>query len=320
MTSGAKYCPICLIEVSEYEATCPEHKVDPGKVRYGKQLGEKVFDERFDLLNQIGAGGTGVIYRATDRFMSGEEVALKVLQPHFAKMKSLVKRFVTEIQAARQLRGRHFVRIRDYGRAKNGVIFYSMEMLRGLTLDRVCKLTGPMETGRAVHVAIDVCTALAEAHALGIVHRDLKPQNIMLVRSGETVTTKVLDFGVVKFILDDRPGVTAAGVVCGTPEYLSPEQAAGGKVDARTDLYSLGVLLYEMLSAVKPFGSASDAATQMAVVLRHAKEPAPPIQQANPEVQIPDPLAELVHRLLMKRPDERPPSAAETRRLLSLNL
>ena len=252
--------------------------------------------------------------------MSSEEVALKVLQPHFAKMKSLVKRFVTEIQAARQLRGRHFVRIRDYGRARNGVLFYSMELLRGLTLAQVMEQSGPMGTPRSVRIAMDICTSLAEAHRKGSVHRDLKPQNVMLIRSGSRVATKVLDFGVVKFFLDDRPGVTATGVVCGTPAYVSPEQAMGKDVEPRSDLYAVGVLLYEMLTGVKPFGTAEDAAQQMAVVLRHARDPAPPIQKANPDVEIPVNLAALVHKLLLKLPEERPANAAETRRLLSENL
>ena len=276
-------------------------------------MGGKIFDGRFVLMEQIGSGATGTVFRAMDRYMSGEEVALKVMLAHLASNPVLVKRFHFEIQAARKLKGPNFVRIRDFGRSKTGHLHFSMEFLQGLPLSRVIEVAAPMDPAYVVDLAIQVCTALEEAHSKGIVHRDLKPDNIMMVRNraDRRAVAKVLDFGIVKFVDEDAgPGPTAPNIMCGSAEYMSPEQAQALVVDSRSDLYSLGAVLHEMLSGFPPFKSDHEESNNISILLDKVKEDPKPLFESFPKIPIPAALDKIVHHLLQRNPDDRPPRAS----------
>jgi len=315
------YCPICLAAFGGHKDRCPEHSEFPVCPVYpGTSMSGKVFDGRFVLMEQIGSGATGTVFRALDKYMSGEEVALKVMLAHLASNPVLVKRFHFEIQAARKLKGLNFVRIRDFGRSKTGHLHFSMELLQGLPLSRVIEVAAPMAPAYVVEIGTQVCKALEEAHSKGIVHRDLKPDNIMLVRdrAGGPPIAKVLDFGIVKFVDEDAgPGPTAPNIMCGSAEYMSPEQAQALKVDTRSDIYSLGAVLHEMLSGYPPFKSDHEESNNISILLDKVKEDPKTLFEAFPKIPIPAALDRIVHHMLQRLPDDRPPRASLVRNALA---
>ena len=207
---------------------------------------------RYRIAGVMGVGGMGVVYRARDEEL-GVDVALKVLQADLAHRPEWIERFRRELLLAREVTHKNVVRIHDIGES-DGVVFLSMRLVEGRSLLEVLEKEGPFPLSRALHVARQVAAGLQEAHQAGVVHRDLKPGNVLL---GADDTAYITDFGVARWLY--RDGVTRSGVVVGTLDYLSPEQAAGGQVDARTDVYALGILLFEMLTGQLPFRADSKA-------------------------------------------------------------
>lgn len=250
---------------------------------------------RYEILERVGEGGIGAVYRAR-RVADGAEVAVKVLSDALATDPSWVKRFENEALAASRLAHPNTVRVLDWGRAEDGRLWLAMEFLVGHPLRRALA-AGPMEPARVLRVLAQACASLAEAHERGVVHRDLKPDNLFLLPDG---TVKLLDFSVAK-LKQGSALETAAGVVFGTPQYMSPEQGRGFPVDGRSDLYGLGVLAFEMLTGRVPF----DAKDPMDVLAAHVQQPVPPMPG------VPGPVAALVLRCLAKDPAERPQTAAE---------
>jgi serine/threonine-protein kinase len=269
-----------------------------------KLIGQ-VLDGRYRIDHVIGQGGMGAVYRATHLSM-GKPVALKVIRSEHASDLDAVRRFQREARAASLLDHPHTIRVFDSGESEEGLLYLVMEYLEGRTLSSVLAQTGMLPQPRAVNIAGQVAQSLAEAHGHGMVHRDLKPQNIMLIEVvGEPDFVKVLDFGIVKFLSEPKQGssVTRTGTVIGSPDYMSPEQAQSKPPDARTDLYSLGVLLYEMLAGRRPF----DSDSPMMVLMAQVNQPLPPLPEGLP---VSPALRSLVHRLLAKNPEDRPPTAA----------
>ncbi len=258
-------------------------------------------NERYVLESLLGQGGMGAVYKATDRQMAGRIVAVKVLAPHLVSDEKQVKRFEQEARAANQLRHPNTISVLDFGRSAEGHIFMVIEFLTGETLTRVMH-PGAMDISRALYIMRQVCKSLAEAHSKGIVHRDLKPDNIFVCEIyGEKDFVKVIDFGIAKFLEDEHANLTQAGKMFGTPRYLSPEQAQGIQLDNRSDLYSLGVILFEMLVGRAPFV----AEEAIAVAIKHVQEAPPTLAEVNPDVRIPDEVDRLVFKLLAKKPDQR---------------
>src|SRR5215212_9285675 len=257
----------------------------------------------YRLEEEIGRGGMGVVYRATDTRL-GRALAIKMLPPDATADPDRNARFVREAQAASALNHPHIVTIYDIG-AADGVTFIAMELVDGTTLDRLVA-EGPLPVSQALQYATDIAGALGAAHASGIVHRDIKPGNIMVTRDGRV---KVLDFGLAKLVEhapDDATKTslaTRAGVILGTAAYMSPEQAEGRPVDRRSDIFSLGGVLYEMLAGRRPFAGGSDIGT-ITAILRDA--PAP-LRTARKE--IPPAVASIVDRCLAKDPAARYPDA-----------
>ena len=259
----------------------------------------------------VGVGGMGRVYCA-EQVALGRTVAVKVVHPHFADDELAAARFLNEARTASRLSHPNSVAIFDFGRTENGQPYIVMEYLRGRDLGRVADDEGPLPLRRVVDILRQTLAALEEAHALGIVHRDLKPDNVVLepLRSGLDFV-KVVDFGLAK-IFEEAPAppggaLTRPGLVCGTPEYMSPEQGRGDALDGRADLYSVGVVLFELLAGRVPF--AGDSATK--TLLMHLNEAPPDPRNVAPDRAIPAPFAEVALRALAKAREKRFQEARE---------
>jgi serine/threonine-protein kinase len=265
----------------------------------------------YRVTHLVGVGGMGRVYCA-EQVALGRTVAVKVVHPHLADEELAVGRFLNEARTASRLSHPNSVAIFDFGRTEQGQPYLVMEYLRGRDLARVAADEGPLPLRRVVDILRQTLAALEEAHALGIVHRDLKPDNVVLepLRSGLDFV-KVVDFGLAKILeqtpSDKNAALTRPGLVCGTPEYMSPEQGRGDALDGRADLYSVGVVLFELLAGRVPF--AGDSATK--TLLMHINEPAPDPRNVAPERSIPAAFAEITTRALAKDRDKRFQTARE---------
>jgi serine/threonine-protein kinase len=264
-------------------------------------MAEHVIAERYRLLSVLGRGGMATVWRAVDERL-GRPVAVKLLDEAGAADPAAVRRFEQEAQTAARLNHPNIVAVHDAGHDR-GRSYLVMELVEGTSL--VAELNaGPLPVDRAVAVAAQVCDALGAAHAHGIVHRDVKPANILLTGDG---TAKVCDFGIARLIHHQRADLTAARTAIGTSGFMAPEQATGGPIDARTDLYAVGCLLFAMLAGRPPF--VGD--TSLAVLHQHVHERPAAVRSLRPDV--PADLDRLVTDLLAKRPEDRPASAGDVR-------
>src|SRR5690242_15091934 len=262
----------------------------------------------------------GKVY-AAEHVMMHKRLAVKVLHRELTVVPELVARFEREAMAAANVDHPNIASATDFGKLDDESVFIALELVEGVCLrDAIAK--GPIPLRRALHITRQVAAALGAAHQLSIVHRDLKPENVMLVdRNGDPDFVKVLDFGVAKVPIGDPAGgpgaITRVGTVFGTPEYIPPEQAIGQPSDGRADLYSLGVILFEMLTGVRPF----TATSAVSLVGMHLSEPAPRLRARAPGLSVPEPVEALVAKLLRKSASDRPAHAddvvKELDRLLS---
>jgi serine/threonine-protein kinase len=266
--------------------------------------------ERFMVQEQLGEGGMGVVYLA-EQTAIGRKVALKVLHPSLTD-ENLYARFRNEAAASSRLHHQNTITIYDFGKTDTGSLYIAMELIKGTSLDDEIADHGALDWRRTCKVGIQICGSLQEAHDAGIIHRDLKPDNVMLCeRGGEKDVVKVLDFGIAKILEDDgqdqRKALTKTGMVFGTPQYMSPEQIRGEKVDSRSDIYSTGVIFYQMLAGVLPF----TAETPMGLLTKHLMDTPPPFDQSAPSAEVPFELQQLVHKTLAKDAADRPATMKE---------
>src|SRR3954466_15020987 len=266
-------------------------------------IGREILGGQYTVLEKIGTGGMGSVYKASQPAMN-RMVAIKILHPKLANRKDLTSRFRREARAMSQLTHPNTVKVFGYGEMEDdGSLYIVMEMLEGRNLNQTVRKDGPIPSDRAIPILIQVCGALQEAHDLGIVHRDLKPENIFLSRQGGSNDyPKVLDFRLAKVTERQmQPGsiiLTQEGMVFGTPEFMSPEQAQGKTLDARSDIYSLAVILYEVLTAKLPFSAKSP----MEYIQKHVTEPIIPLSERVPEKKFAKGLDEVLALAGPKKP------------------
>jgi len=314
LSAAYKICPACAARASadtRFCANCGEDlsgvAASEGDPLLGLELAGKYVLEQL-----IGEGAMGRVYKAK-QITLGKPFAIKILAPHLMNDETSHQRFASEAHNAASLNHPNCVSIVDYGRTAEGVTYIVMEYIAGMTLERLITEQFPLARERMVDLTLQILAALSEAHGLGILHRDLKPENILVQQlrtHGELAV--VLDFGIAK-LMEEQDGdrqqqkLTTAGMVCGTPEYMSPEQARGRTLDARSDLYAVGVILYQMLTGRPPFESSS------AVEILHKHLHEEPIPPSVVRGEDPDPLETVCLRALRKDPAQRYASALEFR-------
>ncbi len=301
---GARFCADCGSAVVR---AC--HGSEPADPLIGKTLKRTYLVEEV-----IGVGGMGKVYKATHLALD-VKVALKVLKRELLHNAALVQRFHREAKAASRLRHANVIGVTDFGQTEDGTLFIAMELVHGRGLGKIIAEEAPFPEARAVRIGTQILAALVEAHSAGVLHRDLKPENVMVEpRRDEPDSVKVIDFGIAKIQAPEKgeSSLTQAGMVWGTPSYMSPEQWSQENLDARSDLYSVGVILYEMLAGQKPH----KADTPLATIKRlQAQRPIPP-HQCRPGITVSAPLEALVLRALSFHRADRPASAAEMKAAL----
>ena len=271
----------------------------------------RVLGDRYRVLAVIGEGGMGTVYRA-EHVVLGKRMAVKVLRPGFSSDEDLVRRFQREAAAASRIGQENIVDVTDFGRTREGNLYFVMEELDGCSLAAVLLRDGPLPFDRAARILGQVCRALAAAHAHGIVHRDLKPDNVLVMRGEDGQDfVKVVDFGISKSPGDGGDRITRAGTIIGTPEYMAPEQGAAAAVDHRADVYGFGVLAYEMVTGTLPFQGPTAVAT---LVEHQTRPPEPPGRR---RAGLPPAFEALILKALRKRPQERQQSMGEVAEELS---
>ncbi len=285
-----------------------------------------VVSGRFRVDDLIGQGGMGKVYRAQHLALE-RTVVLKMLKPQLLEDPTLVGRFEREAKAASRLNHPNVIQVLDFGRLENdGTLYIVMEHVQGKDLRLVLRDDWPLAEERLCNIMAQVCSALGEAHVNDVIHRDLKPENVMVeARRDQPDHVKVLDFGIAKILGPDvpalarqgivrladgdQPGLTRHDVVCGTPQYMAPEQATGSALDERCDLYAVGVILYQMATGHLPF----DGASSMEVLTRHVNEAPVPPRQRQPDAPISEAMERLILRALAKDPAMRPQTAEQFR-------
>jgi serine/threonine protein kinase len=272
----------------------------------------RTFDEKYRLDEKLGVGGMGTVYRAT-HLLIDRPVAIKVLNSRFVEDEAAQIRFRREARAAGRLQHANAVTVTDFGATSDGFVYIVMELLEGRTLREVLAREAPLDTARAVSMMMQISAAVGAAHHAGIIHRDLKPANIFIVQRPNTPpTVKVLDFGIAKLAAealeeDDHLTLTQVGVMIGTPRYMSPEQCDGVQLTPASDVYSLGIILYEMLTGMTPF----TGLTPLAVAMKHSTSP--PLPPSEIVAAIPPAIEQVVLHALEKSPTDRPANADEFR-------
>ncbi len=279
---------------------------DPPTDRVGE-----VIDSRYRITGVLGEGSMGTVYRA-EHLGIRRAVALKLLHPNVASLPEIMQRFEREAYATGRIDHPNCVTISDFGKLDDGSLFLVMELLEGRQLSDLLEAEHRLSVGRAMHIVRHILRGLAHAHRAGIVHRDVKPENVTLVEhEGDADFAKILDFGLAKLVgaaaEDDGKRLTRVGLTFGTPAYMSPEQAIGQDVDARTDLYAVSIILYEMIAGRPPFVGADP----LAVLPMHMSCEVPPLSEVAPEVEVPVQLEQLIRYGLAKRRDERIASAKD---------
>jgi serine/threonine protein kinase/tetratricopeptide (TPR) repeat protein len=296
-SSDSSFCSKCGTQISPVTEASPS-PTETLQVSIKELSAGSSFAGRYHIYEELGKGGMGRVYKALDKEIQ-EKVALKLLNPDVAADSRTIERFRNELKTARQISHKNVCRMYHFGKDE-GAFYITMEYVRGEDLKSMIKMMGRLSPGQTIMLAKQVCEGLAEAHRLGVVHRDLKPQNIMIDRDGNV---KIMDFGIARSL--KAKGITGAGMMIGTPEYMSPEQVEGKDADERSDLYALGIILYEMLTGKVPF----EGETPLSVALKQKTELPEDPAKINP--QISDDLRRVILRCLEKEKENRIQKAGE---------
>jgi eukaryotic-like serine/threonine-protein kinase len=305
-------CPKCGREFASKDLVCPDDgsvlqdTISPDELAIGKTL-----DGKYRIDGFLTRGGMGSVYRGTHVLLN-KPIAIKLIRPELVTSHDMVERFFREARAAAKLSHPYIVTVHDLGQTDDGMLYIIMELVDGKSLKQVIQSDGPWSPQRALRFVRGIASALSLAHRNGIVHRDLKPQNIMVYRDSDgNESPKLLDFGIAKTLEPDSPALTSTGMVLGTPHYMSAEQAKGQPADQRSDLYALGIILYEMLVGKVPF----DDKSIPSILVKHLTEP--PRPPSTLKSGISPELERLVLRCLEKDPEKRFQSADELSKALT---
>ena len=318
-----KRCPKCQAEYADDDAFCGndgEPLVVVEQVKAAQEIKKEtpppaaaqaektdpligvLVDGKYELERRLGSGGMGTVYVARNK-ITDEQVAVKILNPDTDDDASMPERFKQEAEVATTIRHPNLVPVNDFGRTDDGLLYMVMEYVAGASLREVISKEKQLQPERVVNFGCQICSAISVVHDAEIVHRDLKPENVVIETIDERETARVLDFGIAKLL--DRAGLTRVGFVLGTPEYMSPEQARAQPLDHRSDIYSLGIILYELLSGQVPFSGPKPRK----ILIRHAIELPRPISELRSD--LPEALARVCMRALEKSPDKRQQTATE---------
>jgi serine/threonine protein kinase len=302
-----KFCPVCGTEYADEVRFCQRDGQTLRAANPGGDLVGQVIADRYHISKKLGEGGMGAVYLA-EHVKMGRQSAIKVMGAGMSHDPEAISRFNREAANASRINHPNVCAVYDFGETEDGTIYLAMEFVEGRTLSSLLKETGPLPLPRAVGLLRQCADGLQAAHDLGIVHRDLKPDNIMIVTPKGREVVKVVDFGIAKGGTAE-PGqqVTKTGLVVGTPEYMSPEQLSGDKVDGRSDIYSLALVFYRMITDTLPF--VADTA-QETMIKRLTDEPIP-LAQARPGSSFPPALQTVMDRALARWPQDRYASATE---------
>ncbi len=307
-----RICSYCR-HINAREATvcerCETNFARPGvrkRTTDTAQLVGRVLNEKYEVLSVLGEGGMGVVYKVRHLLLQRRNLfALKILRPKFSRDQRTRARFLREVEVAMELTHENIIQIRDFGLTEENQLFFTMDYFRGQSLRALIRKEYRIPQDRAVGILRQLLKAMCEAYRQGIVHRDLKPDNILVERIAEGEDeVKILDFGIAK-MLDAGDGSdqqTTRGGILGSPKYMSPEQVTGDPVDHRSDLYSLGIIFFEMLTGKPPFA----AKTARAMLTQHLSARVPSLEKACPGIQIASQLENLLQRLVAKDPNQRP--------------
>jgi serine/threonine protein kinase len=306
-----KFCPQCDRDFDENDEICPDDGSKLLIVRVEEDdLVGRTIDKRYTIIEKIGEGGMGRVFLAMQEAV-GREIAIKILRKDLATDETAVKRFFHEARIVSQLRHPNTITLFDFGQTEDALLYIAMEYLQGDALDVTIEKRS-LDLSEIIEIAEQICESLSEAHEHNIVHRDLKPENIFIDRVGSRNIVKVMDFGIAK-IKGVQSNLTLTGMVYGTPAYMSPEQAQGFEIDHRTDIYSLGVVFFELLCGRLPYMGESAMKVAMAHILGSIPDPA----EHTRFDPTPPKLVALIHAMLAKNPDERPHTVEEVARTLA---
>jgi len=297
----SRFCKDCGTPLPQVDASAHTKTIETAKEELTTG---STFAGRYQIIEELGKGGMGRVYKVLDK-ETGEKIALKLIKPEIASDKKTVERFRNELTTARKIRHKNICGMFDLGREKASY-YITMEYIPGQDLKSFIRQSGQLTVGKAISIGKQICEGLAEAHKLGVVHRDLKSNNIMIDKDGNV---RIMDFGIAHSL--ETKGITGEGVIIGTPEYMSPEQVEAKETDQRSDIYSLGIILYEMVTGQLPF----EGDTPFAVGVKHKSEAPKDPKETNP--QISDDLDRLILKCLEKGKENRYQDAGEVRSELS---
>ncbi|MBN1271530.1 MAG: protein kinase [Candidatus Aminicenantes bacterium] len=300
--ANTRFCGQCGTPLTKESTSMPSSTETYQTPSVSLKVGE-MFAGRYHVIEEVGRGGMGTVYKALDTEIN-EKVALKLLKPEIAADEKTIQRFRNELKVARKISHKNICRMYHLGKEQN-TRFITMEFIPGEDLKTTIYRVGALNIGKAIHITKQICEGLVEAHKTGIVHRDLKPQNIMIDKQGNA---RIMDFGIARSLVSE--GITETGVMIGTPEYMSPEQVEGKQIDQRSDIYSLGIILYEMVTGEVPF----KGSTPFSVAIKHKSEM--PREPRERNYQIPTALNNVILKCMEKNGEERYQSAEELKSVL----
>ena len=294
-TDSARFCSNC--------ATSLQPSRDPIQTKTIEAQKEEIttgstFADRYQIIEELGWGGMGKVYKVRDKEIK-EKIALKLIKPEISSDKKTIERFQNELKLARKISHRNVCRMHHLEKSE-GNYFITMEYVDGENLKGIIRMMGKLSSSKAISITKQICEGLSEAHRIGVVHRDLKPSNIMIDKDGNA---KIMDFGIARSLTEK--GITGMGMIIGTPEYMSPEQVESKEIDQRSDIYSLGVILYEMVTGSVPF----EGDSPYSIGVKHKSESPRNPKEINP--QISDDLNRMILRCLEKEKEKRYQSAGE---------